>query len=291
MSSLITAIKRHPAITYFALVFAISWGGILAVAGPNIRPASGAEIGRLMPPMYLAMMAGPSVSGILLVGLVYGRAGFKQVFSALIKWRVGAHWYAIALLTTPVLATAALLGLSLISPDFLPRIYTSDDKAFILQFAIVVGLMVGLTEELGSTGFALPTLRRGNGILVTGLMIGLLEGARHLPVVYFTSTGATGNLPPALYLSAVLFSWLPSYRVLTVCVYERTQSLLVAFIMHASLIAFWYILTPIILAGVALVAFYLVFSAGVWVVIAVLLRLQNLRFRNSTSIRMIESGA
>ncbi len=261
-------VNRHPVLTYFAVVFVISWGGILIILGPNISPARSEEIGTLMPALYLAMMAGPSIAGILLTGVVYGRAGLREFFSHLFRWRVGAHWYALALLTTPLLATVALLLLSATSSDFLPRIYTTEDKGFILQFGIVVGFMVGFIEELGWTGFAVSTLRRHYGIIATGLIVGLVIGVWHAPLVYWTSSGATGVLPPAVYLVAVLFTWLPSYRVLMVCVYDRTESMLVAILMHASLVAFWYILTPLALAGMTLAVFYFVFSAGVWVVVA-----------------------
>jgi hypothetical protein len=54
-----------------------------------------------------------------------------------------------------------------------------------------------------------------------------------------------------------------------VWVYERTNaSLLVAMLMHTSLIAFWTSLTPLALVGTTLVTYYLVLSAALWVVIA-----------------------
>jgi uncharacterized protein len=72
--------------------------------------------------MGLAMLAGPSVAGILLTGLLYGRAGFRDLLTRMTRWRVGARWYAVALLTAPLLFTAVSLALSLTSPEFLPVI-------------------------------------------------------------------------------------------------------------------------------------------------------------------------
>src|SRR5918995_4828725 len=75
------------------------------------------------------------------------------------RWRVGARWYALALLTSPLYLTAILLAFSLSSPDFLPRILTTTDMASLLLFGIGWGLIGGgLLEELGWTGFAVPTL-------------------------------------------------------------------------------------------------------------------------------------
>src|SRR5829696_6382768 len=130
MTAIKAFIKSHPLLSYFALVFAISWGGVLIVVGPGGIPAANKEqYETLFPIAVLAMVAGPSVAGILLTGLLYGRAGLREFGSRLLKWRVGARWYAVALLTAPLVFTAVLLTLSLSSPEFLPGILTSDEKA------------------------------------------------------------------------------------------------------------------------------------------------------------------
>jgi membrane protease YdiL (CAAX protease family) len=262
-------IKGHPVLTFFALTFAIAWGGILIVLSPSGIPTEQAHLEMLFAIAYLAMLAAPSAAGILLTGLVDGRAGLRDFWSRLFKWRVGARWYAVALLTAPLLLLAVLYALSLNSPDFLPRLYVTDDKPFLLQFSIVVAILVGFFEELGWTGFAVPALRRRYGVLCTGLIVGLFLGVWQFPAVFWVSGGSTGELPPTIYFPAVLLTWLPTYRVLMVWVYDRTASTLVAILMHASLVAFWTMLTPLTIAGRALVTYYLVFTAAMWVVIGV----------------------
>jgi membrane protease YdiL (CAAX protease family) len=50
-----------------------------------------------------------------------------------------------------------------------------DDPLGLLVFSVVMGLMIGIFEELGWTGFAVPALLgRRYGVLGTGLIIGLL---------------------------------------------------------------------------------------------------------------------
>jgi membrane protease YdiL (CAAX protease family) len=186
----------------------------------------------------------------------------------LFKWRVGGRWYAVALLTAPLSVTTALLALSLSSPEFLPAIFTSDDKAALLLIGIFAGLMVGIFEELGWTGFAIPRLRLRYGVLSTGLILGLLWGAWHFPLFFWGSGVTSGALPPALYLLVLLFTWLPAYRVLMVWVYDRTESLLVTILMHVSLVASNAILVlPLALAGVAGVTYDLVWAATLWVLV------------------------
>jgi membrane protease YdiL (CAAX protease family) len=260
-------IKRHPVLTYFALTFAISWGGILMVIGPGGILGTKEVSEGLMPFVYLATLLGPSLAGILLTGLVDGRAGFRELLSRLLRWRVGARWYAVALLTAPLLITATLFVLSLTSPVFLPVIVTTDDKVSLLLTGIVMGLVVGFFEELGWTGFAVPRLRLRYGGLTTGLIVGLLWGAWHFPL-FSGSVSSSGALPPALYLSVLLFSFLPAYRVLMVWVYDRTGSLLVAMLMHAPLAASQLILIPPAITGVQVVTYDLVFTTALWVFVA-----------------------
>jgi membrane protease YdiL (CAAX protease family) len=265
-------IKRHPLLTYVALVFAISWGGMLIAVGPGGIRANGEQSEMLVLFAYLAMLAGPSVAGMLLTGLVDGRAGLRELGFRLLRWRVGARWYALALLTAPLVITMVLLALALRSPAFLPRMFITEDKVFLLRFSIVAGLMVSIFEELGWTGFAVPKMRLRYGVLGTGLIVGLIFAAWDFLVVFWVSaaTSAAGALPMAFFMPAVLFTWLPPYRVLMVWVYDRTESLLLAMLMHTSLVAFWTILTPLALIGMMLVTYYLVIGAALWVVVAAL---------------------
>jgi membrane protease YdiL (CAAX protease family) len=267
MTTIRAFIKRHPVLTYFALTFAISWGGILMVIGPGGILGTKEVSEGLMPFVYLATLLGPSLAGILLTGLVDGRAGFRELLSRLLRWRVGARWYAVALLTAPLLITATLFVLSLTSPVFLPVIVTTDDKVSLLLTGIVMGLVVGFFEELGWTGFAVPRLRLRYGGLTTGLIVGLLWGAWHFPL-FSGSVSSSGALLLALYLSVLLFSFLPAYRVLMVWVYDRTGSLFVAMLMHAPLAASQLILIPLAISGVQVVTYDLVFAAALWVFVA-----------------------
>lgn len=42
-------IKKYAVLTYCALVFALSWGGVLIVVGPTGFPGTSAQVERLMP--------------------------------------------------------------------------------------------------------------------------------------------------------------------------------------------------------------------------------------------------
>jgi len=272
MSTIKDFIKRRPVLTYFALTFAISWGGILLViGGPSAIPTPSEEAMELLPMAILVMVAGPSVAGILLTGLIYGRAGFREFGSRLIKFRVPARWYAVAVLTAPLLVAVILFAFSRTSSMFIPDIVTVDDKVALLISGIVAGLTAGIFEELGWTGFAVPQLRQRYGILATGLIVGFVWGIWHFLVTFWGNGDPSGGfaldllLPPLLFYVGVL----PAYRVLLVWVYDRTESLPVVMLMHASLTANTnFILSPPV-TGVPFMVYYLVLTAAMWVVVAV----------------------
>jgi CAAX protease family protein len=282
MTATKTFVIRHSVVAYFVLTFLISWGGILVVLGPGAFTGATAPTEGLLPLVYLAMFAGPSIAGILMTGLVDGKAGFHDLRSRLLRWRVGGRWYVVALLTAPLVVTAVLLPLSLSFAGFLPGVFASDHKASLLAIGLAAGLMTGLCEELGWTGFIIPRLRLRYGVLTTGLIVGVLWGAWHFPL--FSGGDLSGALPLALFLPVQLFSFLPAYRVLMVWVYDRTGSLLVAMLMHASLTASTLILQPLDVTGMRAMTYDVVLTAALWLLIAAL-AMANGRQRSRPPLR------
>jgi uncharacterized protein len=278
-------IKRWPVITYFAITVGISWTGILLiiVVGPGGFPATPEQVETLMPFVVLSMLAGPSVAGLLLTGLVNGRAGFRELLSRLLRWRVGARWYAVALLIAPLSAMASLLALSIFFPGFTPNIVTSENAATILLFGIVGGLSAGIFEELGWTGFATPELRRQYSILATGLIVGVMWGGWHVFAYYWGSGTPAGTLNRGLFLPGVLHSLavLTAFRVLIVWMYDRTGSLLLAILMHASLSTSNLLFNP--QPGIRLMVFHLGLAAVLWVVVGVVYVAGGWKLRMKTS--------
>jgi len=104
--------------------------------------------------------------------------------------------------------------------------------------------------------------------------VGLLWGAWHF-LSNVWGSGTSSGVPLALFMPVILFSFLPPYRVLMVWVYDRTGSLLVAILMHASLVAFWLISMPNAIAGVPLVTWYLVWAAALWVFVGAIAVVQG----------------
>ena len=136
--------------------------------------------------------------------------------------------------------------------------------------------MAGLTtvfEEIGWTGFAVPRLRLRYSVFATGLIVGIIWGAWHLLQQLYISGTYTGEIPLALYLSLAIFNTvagLTAYRVLLVWIYDRTSSLLLAWLMHASLTACNIFIFRPETTGIPFLIFGLVFTALQWILVAVI---------------------
>ena len=264
MTTIKEFIKRHPVTTYYALVFAISWGTWLLLTG-------GAPMRSDPRFMFIVLAApvAPAIAGLLMIGLTAGRVGYRELLARLLRWRVQVRWYGVALLPAPLVAimTAVLLALSLRSPEFLPAIFTTTDPVGLLLPGLIGGLLVGLCEELGWTGFAIPHLRLRYGVLTTGLLVGVVWGAWHAPL--FSRSNSFAGALPLLLLLVQLFSWLPAYRVLMVRVYDHTGSLLVAILMHVSLAATSIIIAPTAISDMQSLTSILVSAVIWWLLVAV----------------------
>ena len=171
---LVPWLRRRPLFGYFALAYGISWGGILI-----LLIAMGFELAAPLQPLntgliFLLMLLGPSTSGLALTALLDGHAGLRRLWSSLIRWRVGVHWYAVALLTTPLLLMAILWPLSgFVDSAFAPR----------FQWALfAIGLVAGSFEEIGWTGFATLRLLARQRLSMAGLGLGLVWALWHLLV-------------------------------------------------------------------------------------------------------------
>jgi membrane protease YdiL (CAAX protease family) len=274
---MLTLLRRFPISSYFALAIAVSWIGVLIAIGGGTIPAPPAEAKARFTWVYLAMLLGPPVAGLVMTAVTGGAQALRAYRARLLEWRVAPRWYAIALLTAPVTLAATLLILLQVSDAFVPQLLRSgtvdpggplpaETAASFIIAGLAVGLGAGFFEELGWTGFATPALHGRYGIVRTGIVIGLVWGTWHFLAILWGSADSFGSTPIPLFMTVALFSFLPPYRVLMTWLYDRTGSLFVGILMHASLTSSMFLLGPAI-NGAALLAYDMVFAAVLWIAV------------------------
>lgn len=263
-------IARHQLVVYFVCTFAISWGGALAVAAPEwMRTHSLSKMTGLL--MFPVMLLGPAVMGIALTRIIGGTEALKELFAQMRRIRVG-RWYA-GLLIPPVVILVVLLVLTAcVSPAYVPN------RFFI---GVSFGLAAGFLEEIGWTGFALRTLlARGSGFSAT-VLLGLIWGLWHLPVIDFLGTA----WPHGPYLLAFFLAFvaaMTAIRVLIAWLYAKTRSVLLAQLMHVSSTGSLVALSPPRATAGQEAFWYCAYAGALWVVVALVLFRSGLRPRRDT---------
>ena len=246
-------IQQYPVAIYFGLAFLISYGAFMAVAGPQLIHREGmlpTDAAFLVPVIVVTVC----LLGIVLTRIVDGKSGLRDLFARAGRWRVSVIWYTVALLMCPVLMLAMLLALSaLVSPDFAPSLF---------PLGIVFGLLSGFLEDIGWMGYAFPRMALKRSALSRALLLGVLWGLWHTPVV--AASHGVYWLPFFLTFVASVVAM----RVLIVWIYSNTGSLLLAQVMHASFSITLVTITPLHVSLAPDTLRYALYAALLWVVVA-----------------------
>ena len=252
-----TFLQRHPIASYFALTFALSWTGALLAAAPHLLH------GQPVPKMagilmFPAMLLGPSVVGIALTVLVDGRAALRELFSRIRRVRFPLRWYAPLLIPPALVLTILLLLKTFVSPVYAPNRF---------WIGVLFGIPAGFFEEIGWMGFAFPKMREKLPALSAAVLLGLLWGLWHVPVIDYLGTATPHGhywFPSFLVFAAAM----TAMRVLIVWLYSNTKSLLLAQLMHACYTGSLVIFSPPGVTAAQEVFCYALYAAALWLAVA-----------------------
>jgi membrane protease YdiL (CAAX protease family) len=183
-----TATRRRALVAYFALTFLITWGiQFLLIASEK------GWGGIALPPTvhYLAAY-GPMAASLIVTAGLDGRAGLKELWSRITRWRVGWGWFAIALLSPAALfAVGVVVALLLGQPA--PHLALLGQVNYMPPLGLLGAwlfwfLTYGMGEEIGWRGFALPRLQHGRSAARATLVLGLIWALWHLPAFFYLDT-------------------------------------------------------------------------------------------------------
>jgi len=215
-------VKRHPLVAYFGIAYAASAVGLAVIGLPRLGPGGTTNPASLA--IFPVLILSVAAASIGLTALTLGRAGLSELWSRMRRFRFDPRLY-LVLLVPPASVVITLTVLKLtVSPSFAPGWQL---------FGLPIGLVAGFFEEIGWTGFAYPRMRARFGAVAGAVLLGLLWGIWHMPVI--DSLGAAsphGAAWPAYFAAFVVL--VTAIRCLIAWAYERTGSVLLAQLIHAS---------------------------------------------------------
>jgi membrane protease YdiL (CAAX protease family) len=199
---------------FFALTFGWTW---LFWA---LAALSGLEFDEPPVPILTALGGiGPMVVAIALAYLTQDRQGRRNYWRRVADFkRISPGWYAVTLLTVPVLTALAVL-LDVLSGGRGAHLEARFQSGLvsILPFAVFTLFFGPLPEELGWRGYALDRLQEKYGAFVSSLVLGTAWALWHLPLFFVRGTYQNnmdlGSLQFWLYMAAmipesILMTWI-----------------------------------------------------------------------------------
>jgi uncharacterized protein len=223
---------------YLGLTFALAWAAWVPAAvffANTDRPGLPSVTGGLVVLQTLGVAA-PTIAAQLVL-----RAGGRRDLIGWIAgryriWRVHPGWYLTAALLAPAITILSLGIRALADPHF--QVAPDSPLGEMLAdlgvggVALLFPLLVlawlpssALLEEFGWRGLALPLLQRRWNALTASVLLGLVWGMWHLPLMV-----ANGD-PPVGYLLLIV----PQTVLMTWVVNSTRGSMLLAMLFHASL--------------------------------------------------------
>jgi uncharacterized protein len=195
-----TWIAKRPAVSFYVLTLALSWGYWLTLLaqGRRVGPGSGVT--------HFPGLLGPMLAAMAVTAVIGGRKALHELFGRM--FRMGPHWPSKLMLALSPLVLGAvaftamqLLGKPLPSPDAFAHFPGLPEHWPLAGVVAAVVVVNGFGEETGWRGFLTERLLTAHGRFRATLWVALLWSLWHLPLFWL-------NVSMAALLGPVLIGWL-----------------------------------------------------------------------------------
>jgi uncharacterized protein len=207
-------VKAHPLITYFVLAYVISWSIVL----PLIARAQGFIDVHVPFALHYVNDYGPLLAAIITARIADGADGLRDLLRRMVLWRTALGWVLLAAFL-PLVVFAVAAGIVVLAMGKAPPNLGLLGKLPYLPYLGYGGwifwmLTVGIGEESGWRGYALPKLQGSMSALSATMIVTLFWVGWHLPrFFYFDGFLTLGfSVLPTFALQelvfAILLAWL-----------------------------------------------------------------------------------
>jgi len=230
------AVARHQLVIFFGLAFVFSWyPWLIALArgktsGPN--------------PL------GPLIAALVVAGIAEGWPGVRDLLGRIVRGRFGLRWYAF-IFGLPILICALAAGITTLFGTTVAWPAAAALRELPDRFLFIF-LFIGLGEEPGWRGFALPRLQKQHSPLVASLILAPIWALWHLPLM--------GNEFAPAIIPAFLISLLGGTLIQTWLFNRSKGSVFAQMLFHATVNTVGAGLVFPLMKGPAFVSFWYVYA-------------------------------
>ncbi len=251
---------------FFVVAYLWSWGLWI----PAALVGQGISLSPVRVLYYLGGL-GPLIAGIGLACLTHRQEYCREYVLRLVQFkRIGLRWYAVILLTVPIIAVLAIALDIILGGDganweeatlhLLPRPWS------IVPFALFTLIFGPLPEELGWRGFALDRLQARWSALGSSLILGAAWTLWHLPLFFIGGTfqfkQGIGSIAFWLFMldkapQSILMTW----------IYNHTRRSTLSAVLFHFMVNFVGELLALTMRAEAFQIFLWIFAAGIVTVV------------------------
>lgn len=208
------SMRGHPIAAFYLLLLLLTWPVMIVAPDSDLTT------------VVLALL-GPSVCALVITGITGGRDAVLAMLRRLLLWRApGWAWFYAAagnglLVVGAAAAAVHLWGDRGLDWQIVPLMVTVATNLMLLVVA------VGLTEELGWRGLALPRLQQRAGPVAASLVVGMLWAVWHYPLFIARDEGLSLGLlwfTVGVISASFAYTWLHN---------RSGGSLLLVMVLHA----------------------------------------------------------
>ncbi len=212
-------------LTFVVVAFVFSWAFWLLA----MLEARGLISSLPLPALFLGAF-GPMVAAVTISAREGGRAGLRSLLGRIVRWRVAPFWYGVALLG-PIVLQLVAMALHVVLGGRPPDLSAMFGMLpTVLVSFVYMLIQVGIGEEVGWRGYALPKLQAGYSALHSSVILGVIWTLWHLPLFFNPATGY--SITP---FWAFLVFMLPVSILITWVFNSTGGSVLIIMILHAML--------------------------------------------------------
>jgi membrane protease YdiL (CAAX protease family) len=216
-----------PVFYFFALTFAIFWGGTLAIYFlPDLYYLQNQEsLVSILATLLVGIPSfAPTISALIVTGYFEGKSGLKHYANNLTKIKVKYYWYLLVFFlpifvyALPILFNIAIGNSS--NHDY----FNINLWGITLPVVLYNIIFAGFAEEPGWRGFALPKMNQHYKPIISGIIIGFIWAFWHL-LFYVLGSRPWSTFPQFVFTVTVIsciYTW----------IYQKTKSIPLMIIFH-----------------------------------------------------------